>query len=112
MATDPVTILYKPNISKKQLHTEFFIQMRKHKKKSIRSLRSFLLMIRTFLWMYCPVYDIIDNSLDNKKIAIYGLGFVGLTLGLVMANKGFEVIGFDKDDTIIENLKDDKPSFL
>jgi UDP-N-acetyl-D-mannosaminuronic acid dehydrogenase len=111
MATNPVMILYKTSTTKKQLHTEFVIQMRKHN-KNINSISEVILIDDKSIFVdVLSVYDIIDESLDNKKIAIYGLGFVGLTLSLVMANKGFEVVGFDKDDTVIKNIKNNKPSF-
>ena len=111
MSTNPVTILYKRNTSKKQLHAEFVIQMRKHN-KSLNSISEVILVDEKNIFVdVLSVYDIVDDSLDNKKTAIYGLGFVGLTLSLVMANKGFEVIGFDKNDTVIQNIKNNKPSF-
>ncbi|MEK6931664.1 MAG: hypothetical protein AABZ37_05775, partial [Thermoproteota archaeon] len=30
-----------------------------------------------------------------KKICIIGVGYVGLTLGVVLADRGFEVVGYD-----------------
>lgn len=38
-------------------------------------------------------------------IGVVGLGYVGLPLALEIVNKGFEVIGFDKDDGKISKLK-------
>lgn len=37
------------------------------------------------------------ESVGQMKIAVIGLGFVGLTTALGFANKGFEVYGFDND---------------
>ena len=42
---------------------------------------------------------------SNKNICVLGLGHVGLTLSLVMAEKGFKVFGFDINDKVIEDTK-------
>lgn len=41
----------------------------------------------------------------SAKVGIIGLGYVGLPLGLEFALKGFDVIGFDVDETKIPILK-------
>ena len=38
------------------------------------------------------------------KIAVYGLGFVGLTLAVALANSGFLVTGIDSNQNLIDNL--------
>lgn len=50
------------------------------------------------------------EKIQNKsaKVGIIGLGYVGLPLGLEFANKGFNVIGFDLDDSKIKNLHSGK----
>ena len=47
------------------------------------------------------------GKIKNKtaKVGIIGLGYVGLPLGLEFALKGFDVIGFDVDETKIPLLK-------
>ena len=40
----------------------------------------------------------------SRKICILGLGYVGLTLSLVLAEIGFKVYGFDISDKIIEKV--------
>ena len=53
----------------------------------------------------------------NKKnqkynsICIIGLGFVGLTLSIVMANRGFKIYGVEKNKVILENLKKKRGHF-
>ena len=44
----------------------------------------------------------------SAKIGIIGLGYVGLPLGLEYALKGFDVLGFDIDETKIPLLKEGK----
>lgn len=43
--------------------------------------------------------------MDNNKIAIFGVGRVGLPLALVLADKGFKVTGIDVDPYRISLLK-------
>ena len=42
--------------------------------------------------------------MQNKKICIIGLGYVGLTLGIVLAEKKFKVFGFDSNKKLLTNL--------
>lgn len=46
-----------------------------------------------------------------KKVAIVGLGFVGLTLSVVSAKKGFETYGIDLDPQILDSIKKGKAHF-
>jgi len=43
------------------------------------------------------------------KISIIGLGYVGLPLALQAANKGFEVFGVDKNNTIVDQINRKDP---
>ena len=40
----------------------------------------------------------------NNKVCIVGLGYVGLTLGLVLSEKNFKVFGFDSNQKLLKNL--------
>ncbi|MBT2734504.1 NAD(P)-binding domain-containing protein [Bacillus sp. ISL-7] len=40
-----------------------------------------------------------------KKIGVIGLGYIGLPLALLFANKGFGVIGIDVDERKVNSLK-------
>jgi UDP-N-acetyl-D-galactosamine dehydrogenase len=44
-------------------------------------------------------------SIKNKKIAIIGLGYVGLPLAVEFAKKGYKVLGYDINLVRIEQLK-------
>ena len=44
------------------------------------------------------------TNIKSKEIAIIGLGYVGLTLGLVMAKNGFAVTGYDINKNLIKKL--------
>lgn len=59
--------------------------------------------------------EVVDILIDNKeskilnikqkKIAIIGLGYVGLTLALVLADNGFNVIGYDINNKTINKIR-------
>jgi UDP-N-acetyl-D-glucosamine dehydrogenase len=43
-------------------------------------------------------------NIQDEKIAIIGLGYVGLPLAIHFASRGFQVIGIDKDQSKIDSL--------
>ncbi len=47
----------------------------------------------------------------NYNVCIIGLGYVGLTLSNIMANRGFKVWGVEKNYEILKNLKAKKSHF-
>jgi nucleotide sugar dehydrogenase len=49
--------------------------------------------------------DILEPQIEDKAIAVYGLGFVGLTLACTFANAGLSVVGIDTNTTLITGLK-------
>jgi UDP-N-acetyl-D-mannosaminuronic acid dehydrogenase len=59
---------------------------------------------------YYSLEDLMKNY--DKKISIFGLGYVGLTLALCMSKNGFEINGFDKDKKLIANLRKGKLHFF
>ena len=46
------------------------------------------------------------SQAKQEKIAVLGLGYVGLPLALALARSGFEVIGFDTDPRHVAALRD------
>lgn len=57
-------------------------------------------------------YDVWQRSdVRFKTIGIVGLGYVGLTLGLTLADLGFKVRGLDKDSAVKKTLKAGKAHF-
>ena len=57
-----------------------------------------------------------DNSIDlnvkNRRVCVLGLGYVGLTLSLVMADAGFKVYGYDVNKELIKKISDGSMSFF
>ena len=45
------------------------------------------------------------------KFKVMGLGYVGLTLALTLADRGYKVVGVDIDQQKIEKLRSGKPTF-
>ena len=55
--------------------------------------------------IYNRLYNFCDfKSMDNKKICVIGLGYVGLPLAVAFAKK-FKVVGYDIDESRIGALK-------
>ena len=55
---------------------------------------------------------ILNSSRQRIKISIIGLGFVGLSLAVTNAIRGFPTVGIDNNKSKIENLKLGKPDFF
>jgi len=53
----------------------------------------------------------IPLDVKSRKICVVGLGYVGLTLSVVLAEVGFKVFGYDIDSRVIEMLKNGKSHF-
>ncbi len=49
--------------------------------------------------------DILEPNLDEKTIAVYGMGFVGLTLACTLANAGLSLVGVDTDKEKLKLLE-------
>jgi UDP-N-acetyl-D-mannosaminuronic acid dehydrogenase len=52
------------------------------------------------------------KNFKNKNISIVGLGYVGLTLATVMANKGFYVQGIEKRKSIVDLINKGRSFFF
>ena len=50
-------------------------------------------------------------DVKTRKIAVMGLGFVGLTLAVVMADSGFSVLGIETQEAVVELLRRGVPHF-
>ena len=49
--------------------------------------------------------------MQRQKISVIGLGFVGLSLAVVNAKKGFDTIAIDTNKEKIQKLKSGIPDF-
>jgi UDP-N-acetyl-D-mannosaminuronic acid dehydrogenase len=55
--------------------------------------------------------DILISLIEEKTVAVYGLGFVGLTLACTLANAGMSVIGVDTNEEVLAKLRKNQPTF-
>lgn len=51
------------------------------------------------------------ESFSDRRVCILGLGYVGLTLAVTMADVGFNVLGVEIRDSVLDLLKDGKAHF-
>ena len=52
-----------------------------------------------------------EERIEMKNVAVVGLGFVGLTLSVVAAKKGYSVYGIDTNEKILKELGNSKAHF-
>jgi UDP-N-acetyl-D-mannosaminuronic acid dehydrogenase len=59
-----------------------------------------------------PLSDIFEPQIEDRVIAVYGMGFVGLTLAAVLANAGLMVVGLDTNPEVVKKLQSGIPTFF
>ena len=52
-----------------------------------------------------------SSDLKNKTVCVVGLGFVGLTLAIILADTGFKVIGYDVMQDMVNDINNGNPPF-
>lgn len=50
-------------------------------------------------------------DVKSRKVCVIGLGFVGVTLAVILSESGFQVYGFDVDSEKVASIKDRTPPF-
>lgn len=63
------------------------------------------------LYDVVEISTILEPDVSEKIIAVYGMGFVGLTLAATLANSGFIVLGIDTNKAVVDSLKNGIPTF-
>ncbi len=104
MSQDPIAVL--PGLTAREVIQQALAQART--KARYRDLRidkvlvldqeRHLVDVLSFLELY------LAGDVRAKKVAVYGLGYVGLTLALSLANSGFQVTGVDINHQTIQHL--------
>jgi len=56
--------------------------------------------------------EIFNPKIEDRIVAVYGLGFVGLTLASVLANEGLLVVGVDTNIDVVRQLNRAEPTFF
>ena len=54
------------------------------------------------------MFDGVFSQPHKKRIAVFGLGYVGLPVAAVLASRGFEVLGVDVASHIVETINSGK----
>lgn len=49
---------------------------------------------------------------NTPRVAVVGLGFVGLTLAVSLASRGFEVVGIEQNPEVLASLRQGLPQFF
>jgi UDP-N-acetyl-D-mannosaminuronic acid dehydrogenase len=57
-------------------------------------------------------FEQLPSSLKDRKICIVGLGYVGLTLAVAMADSGFHVYGVEVQQSVLDSLARGEPHFF
>ena len=55
---------------------------------------------------------LVPNDYSDRSVCIIGLGYVGLTLAVVMAEAGFKVYGVERNKTIVDLVNSGRAHFL
>jgi len=50
-------------------------------------------------------------NIKSREVLVLGMGYVGLTLAVILADEGFRVYGYDTNEELIANLKQKKAPF-
>lgn len=108
--TNPVSIYFSANKKEMYLQATKQILQRQKINKNF-SISKLVVLNQDNTFRDVVLLSDLNDNIFSKKVAVYGMGFVGLTLGLVMANKGFQVMGFDINPIIVEKLKNNMPHF-
>ncbi len=60
---------------------------------------------KKYLGYYSAHQEVFKDTIRDRSISIFGMGYVGLTLGLVLADCGFRVYGYDVNQKLIGQLR-------
>jgi nucleotide sugar dehydrogenase len=53
----------------------------------------------------------VPQDFADRSVCVFGLGYVGLTLAVTMANAGFRVFGIEIRQDVVNQLSEGKPTF-
>lgn len=121
MAMNRKPIIFRENIPYEKIKTQFPGELKKRGRNSKNYLEYFPIVnqkqqpvnILTYLELLNLTENLEYESSDIfNKVNIYGLGYVGLTFGLFLADKNIEVHGYDTDKIKIISLKKKKLYFF
>jgi UDP-N-acetyl-D-mannosaminuronic acid dehydrogenase len=90
-----------------------FLRKLHHSKTSIDKYKYVAVVDELHHFVRCvSTKSLLDVPIEERRVAVIGLGFVGLTLAASLASVGVQVVGTDVDPQIIEELRIGKPHFF
>jgi len=109
MTGNPVTI--SSNIAKENIAAEVIREVQINGGHNSESVQHILLV--NDKGQLTKIIDFVEaiqiQSNIVKRVAIFGMGYVGLTLAVSLANKGHQVLGIDVDQELIKQLNSGIP---
>jgi UDP-N-acetyl-D-mannosaminuronic acid dehydrogenase len=106
MILDPITIL--DQVKAEDIKLEINRKVRLSERLHAKWVRYILVVnIKNQLVDIIDYLEILqNNSASVKRVAVFGMGYVGITLSVSLANQGHQVTGIDIESAIVERLND------
>ena len=104
MTKDPVTIL--DEVPKEQISSEVVRKVQLDKRYNSEWIQHVLVVNSSGKLINIVNYlDILQNNIGLvNRVAVFGMGYVGITLAVSLANRGHQVTGIDTDKKIVNSL--------
>ncbi len=104
MTKNPVTIL--DEVPKEQVSSEVVRKVQLNKRHHSEWIQHVLIVNSSGKLINIVNYlDILQNNIGLvNRVAVFGMGYVGITLAVSLANRGHQVTGIDTDKKIVNSL--------
>jgi UDP-N-acetyl-D-mannosaminuronic acid dehydrogenase len=106
MISDPIAI--SNNLPLEEVVPEVFMQVRKVRRLSVASVRHILVLDDAR--KLTDIYDFVEllTATDHRfnAVAVFGMGYVGLTLATALASRGHAVTGVDINPGLVDRLSE------
>jgi UDP-N-acetyl-D-mannosaminuronic acid dehydrogenase len=112
MIANPSPILVRAGLSRQQMRQAIILQAKQRLADYTKYQQIILVDDEEKFHDLIPLSGIFDHQIEDRIVAVYGLGFVGLSLASVLANAGLLVVGVDSNPDVIGKLKSGQPTFF
>lgn len=112
MIANPSPILVRAGLSRQQMRQDIIRQAKQRQADYMKYQQIILVDDEAKFYDLILLSEIFDHQIEDRIVAVYGLGFVGLTLASVLANAGLLVVGVDSNPDVIGKLKQGQPTFF
>jgi UDP-N-acetyl-D-mannosaminuronic acid dehydrogenase len=97
-------MLIQASHSRAQIRKDLMEEARRRKSHYFKYNKLILVDQDGRLYDVIPLSDVLSPPVEEKVLAIYGMGYVGLTLAATFANAGIPVIGIDVSEPLVAQL--------